>query len=238
MSFTLNQFLQIHFQILAVNGISLLNIPYEESLKLLKNTANVVELTVSQIFSEYQQKLMQQQQQQQQQHHHHHHQQQQHQQLQHQKPHLQSVSRESHDSKPFRRNIKATSIHSNAIVQNQQRIATHTTNSLSPYTNDRSETHKTNDNSCLAHDDYDNNNHEHNVTVLITEQINKMGCDVKNGVNSYAHSIEPKAFKNHGFNEISNASDALNCNRRELNDNCLVSAKCMPDLPKVNLQLS
>lgn len=208
------------FQILAVNGISLLNIPYEESLKLLKNTANVVELTVSQIFSEYQQKLMQQQKQQQQQL------------LQHHKQHLQPISREPNDSQPFRR---ATGIHSNPIVQNQQRIATYTTNS---YSNERSATHKSNENSCSGHDDYDNNNHEHNVTVLIAEQMNKIGCDGKNGVHPYSHCTEIKTFKNHGFNEIPNSSEALNGNRRELNDNCLVSAKCMPDLPKVNSQLS
>lgn len=37
-------------QILAVNGISLLNLPYSESLKLLKNTGPTVEITISQIY--------------------------------------------------------------------------------------------------------------------------------------------------------------------------------------------
>lgn len=46
-------------QILAVNGASLLNLPYEQSLKLLQNTGKTVELTVSQIFHKYQQKLQQ-----------------------------------------------------------------------------------------------------------------------------------------------------------------------------------
>lgn len=49
-------------QILAVNGVSLLNLPYDESLKLLQNTGKTVELIVSQIFSKYQEKLEQQQQ--------------------------------------------------------------------------------------------------------------------------------------------------------------------------------
>ncbi|XP_055377864.1 uncharacterized protein LOC129609770 [Condylostylus longicornis] len=38
-------------QIIAVNGISLLNLPYMESLKLLQNTGRIVELTISQIVS-------------------------------------------------------------------------------------------------------------------------------------------------------------------------------------------
>ena len=42
-------------QILAVNGISLLNMPYNESLKILQNTGTFVELTVSQIYRRTQQ---------------------------------------------------------------------------------------------------------------------------------------------------------------------------------------
>lgn len=38
------------FQIIAVNGVSLLNLHYDESLKLLQNTGKMVELIVSQIF--------------------------------------------------------------------------------------------------------------------------------------------------------------------------------------------
>lgn len=42
-----------------MNGVSLLNMPYDESLKLLQNTGDVVELTVSQIFAKYKQRQQQ-----------------------------------------------------------------------------------------------------------------------------------------------------------------------------------
>lgn len=42
-----------HPQILAVNGTSLLNLPYDESLRLLQNTDKTVELIVSQIFNRH-----------------------------------------------------------------------------------------------------------------------------------------------------------------------------------------
>lgn len=40
-------------QILSVNGTSLLNLPYEDSLRLLQNTGTTVELIVSQIFNRH-----------------------------------------------------------------------------------------------------------------------------------------------------------------------------------------
>lgn len=42
--------IQIGDQIIAVNGRTLLNLPYETSLKLLQNTGKIVELIVSQVY--------------------------------------------------------------------------------------------------------------------------------------------------------------------------------------------
>lgn len=42
---------------LAVNGISLINLSYEESIRLLRNTGRIVELTVSQIYQNFENKL-------------------------------------------------------------------------------------------------------------------------------------------------------------------------------------
>lgn len=192
--------------------------PYEESLKLLKNTANVVDLTVSQIFSEYQRKLQQQHQ-----HHSQHH--------------LSSLANShTYENNPSR--TKTTSAHSNSVDGNQRRLA-HIRNSHSTYVNERTINNNDNDNdrSCLMHDDYDNNNHDR-TTVLITKQLSKIACDAPNLANSYSHCTDTKSFTKHGFNDNSKSSEALNCSRREFSDNCLVSANCMPDLPKVNLQLS
>lgn len=191
--------------------------PYEESLKLLKNTANVVDLTVSQIFSEYQRKL---------QHQHQHHSQ----------HHLSSLANShTYENNPSR--TKTTSAHSNSVDGNQRRLAH--INSHSTYVNERTINNNDNDNdrSCLMHDDYDNNNHDR-TTVLITKQLSKIACDAPNLANSYSHCTDTKSFTKHGFNDNSKSSEALNCSRREFSDNCLVSANCMPDLPKVNLQLS
>lgn len=191
--------------------------PYEESLKLLKNTANVVDLTVSQIFSEYQRKLQQQHQ-----HHSQHH--------------LSSLANShTYENNPSR--TKTTSAHSNSVDGNQRRLAH--INSHSTYVNERTINNNDNDNdrSCLMHDDYDNNNQDR-TTVLITKQLSKIACDAPNLANSYSHCTDTKSFTKHGFNDNSKSSEALNCSRREFSDNCLVSANCMPDLPKVNLQLS
>lgn len=180
--------------------------PYEESLKLLKNTANVVDLTVSQIFSEYQRKL---------QHQHQHHSQ----------HHLSSLA----NSHTYENNPSRT-----------KTILAHISgNSHSTYVNERTINNNDNDNdrSCLMHDDYDNNNQDR-TTVLITKQLSKIACDAPNLANSYSHCTDTKSFTKHGFNDNSKSSEALNCSRREFSDNCLVSANCMPDLPKVNLQLS
>lgn len=191
--------------------------PYEESLKLLKNTANVVDLTVSQIFSEYQRKLQQQHQ-----HHSQHH--------------LSSLANShTYENNPSR--TKTTSAHSNSVDGNQRRLAHK--NSHSTYVNERTINNNDNDNdrSCLMHDDYDNNNQDR-TTVLITKQLSEIACDAPNLANSYSHCTDTKSFTKHGFNDNSKSSEALNCSRREFSDNCLVSANCMPDLPKVNLQLS
>lgn len=44
--------IMLFFKILAVNGVSLLNQPYNESLLLLQRTGEIVELIVSQIFKQ------------------------------------------------------------------------------------------------------------------------------------------------------------------------------------------
>lgn len=197
-------------QILAVNGISLLNMSYEESLKLLKNTANVVDLTVSQIFAEYQRKMQHPRQQQQQQH----------------QPHQHML----YENTPIRKCIQSTNGHgSRKMVGKFHQIAQYASNSLSPYANEPNLSYNDNENSCLGHVDYDNNNQD--ITVLVNEQLNKNVCDAPN-VASYSNSTDKKSFTEHSFNEIPNSSDALTL--REFSDNSIVSANRIPDLPKVN----
>lgn len=189
---------------------------YEESLKLLKNTSNVVELTVSQIFSEYQRKLQQQT-----------HQQQQHMQSHHNQEMYDNTARIITPS--ITTNTAATAdniIYGNTMNENQIQLTKH----LSPisrltYANERNANDKTNDTDkiCLQqqqqhqqqYDNCDNNNRDEDVTVLITKQRNR-------NAQSYLHCNNLHTLNAHDLNDMSNHS----------------ITECMPDLPKVNLQLS
>lgn len=184
---------------------------YEDSLKLLKNTSNVVELTVSQIFSEYQRKIQQQQQQHQ------------HQLRNSQSQHVMSHSNsKTYEQNPNRKCIQPTTI------GYSQRMTSFVDSSPSTYANEQNLSYNDNDN------EIDNNNQD--ITVLVTtEQLSKIACDAPNLAN-YSHCTDNKSFtRQHGFNGHPDSTDALNFSRREFSDNCLVSANCMPDLPKVNL---
>lgn len=188
--------------------------PYEESLRLLKNTTNLVELTVSQIFSEYQRQMQ----------------------------------RKSHDVRRLSENNTATAkmhrrSNSNlldSIVANEyQWKKMHCSEQLQCKNEQDFNDKINNDNgtSCYKHDDFDNNNHEKDVTVLITNQPSKNSYNAqpKLMVNSISHFTDTQSFQKHGFNDIPQSSDALNCSHTEMSDNCLISANCMPDLPKVKL---
>lgn len=235
--------------------------PYEESLRLLKNTSNVVELTVSQIFSEYQRKLQQ-------------------------NP---LDVREMHETNNSTEKIRRRLSNTNHFNGAASAITTTTNNNINEHSqfysptktncsdNASLSTHKNeqdfnndkhfndNDTSCFAHDDCDNNNHDKDVTVLITNnQLSKNPCNAPKLVNSHSHShftitatntnttiitttTAPatttttdslQSFQNYGFNDIPHSPGALNCSHTEMmSDNCLISANnCIPDLPKVNLQ--
>lgn len=187
-----------------------MNMSYEDSLKLLKNTSNVVELTVSQIFSEYQRKIQQQQQQQ-------------HQLRNLQPQHVMSLSNcKTYEQNPNRKCIQPTTI------EHPQRMTTFVDSSPTTYAYEQNFSYNDNDND----NEIDNNNQD--ITVLETEQLSKIACDAPNSAN-YSHCTDTKSFTKHGFNDRPDSTDALNFSRREFSDSCLISANCMPDLPKVNL---
>lgn len=191
--------------------------PYEDSLRLLKNTTNVVELTVSQIFSEYQRKLRQ------------------------KSLVVREISENNVTGTMLRRTNNnifngPTAAANNAEYQWKKTQCLE--NSLLTYKNEQDFNDKINDNDklCFEHNDCDNNNHDKDVTVLITNQLSKNPCNAPKLVNSHSHFIDTQSFQTHGFNEIPHSSEALNCS---MSDNCLISANnCIPDLPKVNLQLT
>lgn len=217
--------------------------PYEESLRLLKNTTNVVELTVSQIYSEYQRKLQQ------------------------KSLDTREISENNNGiGKMLRRINNTTNILNGPMAvannnnNNEQNPLYKTKaqcleNSLLTYkneqdnfNNDKINNDNENDTSCFQHDDCDNNP-DKDVTVLITNnQLSKNPCNAPKLVNSHSKftitatttsTIDtPQSFQKHGFNEIPHSSEALNCSHTEMmSDNCLISAtNCIPDLPKVNLQ--
>lgn len=185
--------------------------PYEESLRLLKNTTNVVELTVSQIFTEYQRKLQQ------------------------KSVDIREISESNVTGKMQQRQINKND------AEYQWKKAQCLENSRLTYRNEQHINDKINDNdtSCFEHDDCDNNNHDKDVTVLITNQLSKNPCNAPKLLNSQSHFTDTQTFQKHGFNEIPHSSEALNCSQTKMSDNCLISANnCIPDLPKVNLQLS
>lgn len=126
---------------MAVNGKSLLNMPYEESLKLLQNTGHIVELTVSQIFAKYQQKQQLQQQQQQ---------------------HMYTIHKsEANKSNSIGNSIKATNAHHYAKDENQKMMAHFAEDAYSAHRNPHNnKAMNTDELLCFVHDDYDNNNHE------------------------------------------------------------------------------
>lgn len=211
--------------------------PYEESLRLLKNTTNVVELTVSQIYSEYQRKLQQ------------------------KSLDAREISEHNHGSgKLLRRSNNANIFNGpNNNEQNQfgkTKKAQCSENSLLTFKKEQDnfnidKINNDNDTSCCQHDDCDNNTHDKDVTVLITNnQLSKNPCNAPKLVNTHSHFTNtntatatatidtPQSFQKYGFNAIPQPSDALNCSHTEMmSDNCLISANnCIPDLPKVNLQ--
>lgn len=240
-------------QILAVNGVSLLSMPYEESLRLLKNTTNVVELTVSQIFSEYQRKLQQ------------------------KSLDVREMAETNVGAENLRRRISNANVlngaasAATAIANSSNNEQNHFFNktktkcpenvSLLTYKNEQDfnndKIFNDNDTSRFAHDDCDNNNHDKDVTVLITNnQLSKNPCNAPKLVNSHSYFTNTntnttsttaatttttdtlQSFQKYGFNDNSHSSGALNCSHTEMmSDNCLISANnCIPDLPKVNLQ--
>lgn len=211
--------------------------PYEESLRLLKNTANVVELTVSQIFTEYQRKLQQ------------------------KSLDVREMAETNVGAEKIRRRRTSNADKHNNNEQNQFYNKTKTkcsgNVSLLTYENEQDfnndKIFNDNDTSCtFEHDDCDNNNHDKDVTVLITNnQLSKNPCNAPKLVNSHSHFTNTtttntnttttdtlQSFQKYGFNEIPRSPGALNCSHTEMmSDNCLISANnCIPDLPKVNLQ--
>lgn len=221
--------------------------PYEESLRLLKNTTNVVELTVSQIYSEYQRKLQQ------------------------KSLDAREISEHNHGSGKLLRRSNNSNIFNGPMVaaaaaatvanNNNERNqfcktkkAQCSENSLLTFKNEQDNfkndnINNDNDTSCCQHDDCDNNTHDKDVTVLITNnQLSKNPCNAPKLVNTHSHFTStntattaidtPQSFQKYGFNAIPPPSEALNCSHTEMmSDNCLISANnCIPDLPKVNLQ--
>lgn len=190
-------------QILAVNGTSLLNMPYEESLKLLQNTGNVVELTVSQIFAKYQQKQQQQQ----------------------------SIhtlyNNDAHKSNSMGKSIEASHVQNYKIDENQK-MMTHFGENWETHQYDHKNQDKMNKLTCLAQDDYDNNNHGTNVTILQIGQMNNFQCGAQGAVNSYSQYNEfneTKSLTKRGFKHNPASADALNSSSRFASDNCSVRDK-------------
>lgn len=192
-------------QILAVNGTSLLNMPYEESLKLLQNTGNVVELTVSQIFAKYQQKQQQQQ-----------------------SIHTLYNNNNAHKSNSIGKSIEASHVQNYKIDENQKKTTHFGENSFATHQYDHKSQDKMNKLTCLAHDDYDNNNHGTNVTILQIGQMNNFQCGAQGAVNSYSQFNEfneTKSLPKRGFKHNPASADALNSSSRFASDNCSVRDK-------------
>lgn len=241
-----------HLQILAVNGTSLLNLPYKQSLKLLQNTGKTVELTVSQIFHKYQQKLQQ-------------------------KLNFTnandfgcSINNNSNGANN-KSSGKCAEIESNSNNQSEQHktAAIFLENPLNAYANKDTSTDNDNKLQCFIQNDDGNNNHHYHYHQT-TMSIGKIQCNadakLKNNTvssmvmaqskdciskirykNLHEHeqlthtpfciSSEQKTLMKYGIDNTTAKSNDDTFNRcKRKSDNYLLSAKSMPDLPKVNFR--